>query len=361
MNDNDDLKAVARAGFEPMVTAAGRDGRKLAALAGLAAKIGLRARVYPLALEARAHAPDDVEVAARTQQLIGHSVPRWHFNMLRDEPRNAAFDAAIRRAVTPGTHVLDIGAGSGLLSLMAARAGAGRVVACEENPAIADVATRIVAANAYVERIRVVTGNSTELDVDADLEGRADVIVSEIVSNNLLAEGVLQTLADATTRLLAPGGQMIPAGGGVMIALGSWTTVEERAVAMVDGFDLSGFNALAQVPRTVALSDATLALHSEAVPLLTFDFTAAPPREPHRATLTLTATGGPIGGVVQWIRLQLDAEGVYENRPGPDAKSHWGAQYYPFDKPLDVPAGTAVRIAGVHDGQRLLMWREDMP
>ena len=359
MNNGDDLKAVARAGFEPMVVAAGRDGRKLAALAGLASKIGLSARVYPLALQAREHAPDDVEVAARTQQLIGNSVPRWHFSMLRDEPRNTAFDAAIRRAVTPGTHVLDIGAGSGLLSLMAARAGAGRVVACEENPAIADIATRIVATNGYAEQIRVVTGNSTELDVEADLEGRADVIVSEIVSNNLLAEGVLKTLADASSRLLAPGGQMIPAGGDVMVALGSWSAIEERDVAVVDGFDLSGFNALAQVPRTVAVADTTLTLHSDAVALLTFDFTAAPPREPHRATSTLTTTGGPIGGVVQWIRLQLDAETAYENRPGPAAKSHWGAQYYPFDEPLDLPAGTAVRIAGLHDGQRLLIWRGD--
>lgn len=361
MNDGNDLKAVARAGFEPMVAAAGRDGRKLAALAGLASKIGLRARVYPLAIEARELAPDDVEVAARTQQLIGNSVPRWHFNMLRDEPRNTAFDAAIRRAVTPGTHVLDIGAGSGLLSLMAARAGAGRVVACEENPAIADVATRVVAANGYADRIRVVTGNSADLDVEADLEGCADVIVSEIVSNNLLAEGVLKSLADASTRLLAPGGQMIPAGGDVMVALGSWSAIEERDVAIVEGFDLSGFNALAQVPRNVAVADATLTLQSQPVPLLSFDFTAPPPREPHRAALSLTTTGGPIGGVVQWIRLQLDAEGVYENRPGPDAKSHWGAQYYPFHAPLNLPAGAEVRIAGVHDGQRLLVWHEDRP
>lgn len=57
MNDKRDMKAVARAGFEPMVEAAGRDGRKLAGLAGLASKIGLRGRVYPLATEARALAP----------------------------------------------------------------------------------------------------------------------------------------------------------------------------------------------------------------------------------------------------------------------------------------------------------------
>lgn len=351
------MKAVARAGFEPMVVAAGSDGHKLARLAGLAAKIGLRGRVYPLAMQARAQEPDDVEVAARTQQLVGQSVPRWHFNMLRDEARNAAFDAAIRRAVTRGTHVLDIGAGSGLLSMMAARAGAGRVVACEENPAIAGMAAQIVAANGYADRIRVVTGNSTELDLESDLEGRADVIVSEIVSNNLLAEGVLKTLADAATRLLAPGGQMIPAGGDVMIALASWTAADETRMTEVAGFDLDGFNALAQVPRNVAIGDATLVLQSEAAALLSFDFTGTPAREPHRASVTLTTGAGPLGGIVQWIRLQLDAEGVYENRPGPEAASHWGAQFYPFAEPLDLAPGTPVEVAGVHDGHQLLVWR----
>ncbi|MFA6122549.1 MAG: 50S ribosomal protein L11 methyltransferase [Sphingomonas sp.] len=359
MNDKRDMKAIARAGFEPMVEAAGKDGRKLAALAGLASKIGLRGRVYPLATEARALAPDDVEVTARAQHLIGQSVPRWHFNMLRDEPRNAAFDAAIRRAVTPGTHVLDIGAGSGLLSMMAARAGAGRVVACEENPAIADAATRIVAANGYADRIRIVTGNSTELDLEADLEGPADVIVSEIVSNNLLAEGVLRTLADAASRLLAPGGQMIPMGGAVMVALANWGGAAQNHMGEVAGFDLDGFNALAQVPRNVAVNDATLTLHSAATALLAFDFTAKTTREQHRAETTLVSEGGSIGGIVQWIRLDLDAEGTYENRPGPDVASHWGAQFYPFEVPLDLPAGTPVRIAGVHDGHQLLVWRED--
>jgi type II protein arginine methyltransferase len=351
------LKAVARAGFEPMVSAAGKDGRKLAGLAGLAAKIGLRGRVYRLAMQARGFAPDDVEVAARTQQLIGQSVPRWHFNMLRDEPRNAAFDAAIRRAVTPGTHVLDIGAGSGLLSMMAARAGAGRVVACEENPAIADMAGQIVAANGYADRIRVVTGNSTELDLESDLEGRADVIVSEIVSNNLLAEGVLKTLADAATRLLAPGGQMIPAGGDVMVALATWDAANDMRMTDVAGFDLDGFNMLAQVPRNVAVGDTALTLQSEAAALLSFDFTGSAAREPHRASITLTANGGPVGGIIQWIRLQLDDVVAYENRPGPDATSHWGAQFYPFDAPLDLAPGTPVEIAGVHDGHQLLVWR----
>ena len=56
------------------------------------------------------------------------SIPRWHFDMVLDQQRNDAFDAAIRRAIELKTahgkkevHVLDMGAGTGLLAMMAAR------------------------------------------------------------------------------------------------------------------------------------------------------------------------------------------------------------------------------------------------
>ena len=56
------------------------------------------------------------------------SIPRWHFDMVLDQRRNDAFDAAIRRAIELKTahgnkevHVLDMGAGTGLLAMMAAR------------------------------------------------------------------------------------------------------------------------------------------------------------------------------------------------------------------------------------------------
>ena len=51
---------------------------------------------------------------------------RWHFGMLNDAERNTAYDRALRARVRAGDMVLDIGAGTGLLGMMAARAGAAR-------------------------------------------------------------------------------------------------------------------------------------------------------------------------------------------------------------------------------------------
>ena len=107
--------------------------------------------------------------------------------MLNDTTRNDAFERAIQAAVArEGRHarILDIGAGSGLLSMMAARAGAANIVACERVPIIAEAAERIVALNGLDRAIRVISKASNDLAVGKDLEGPADILVSEIISNS---------------------------------------------------------------------------------------------------------------------------------------------------------------------------------
>eukprot|EP00966_Prymnesium_polylepis_P024041 553550-Prymnesium_polylepis.1 len=75
--------------------------------------------------------------------------------MLCDERRNGAYHRAICRAVASlpkGSVVLEIGSGSGLLAMMAAKAGASngvRVVGCEMHGVMAVAAQRVVAANGF--------------------------------------------------------------------------------------------------------------------------------------------------------------------------------------------------------------------
>ena len=90
-------------------------------------------------------------------QVIQMIVPRYHFNMLNDRQRNEVYDNSIRKAVDANTTVLDVGTGSGLLSMMAARAGAKKIFACEMVRPIADVARTIVLSNGYTDRIKVIS------------------------------------------------------------------------------------------------------------------------------------------------------------------------------------------------------------
>jgi tetratricopeptide (TPR) repeat protein len=63
--------------------------------------------------KALALAPRDAELAAQANRLLSEDVPAWHFAIVRDELRNAAYDAALRRAIRPGARVLEIGTGTG--------------------------------------------------------------------------------------------------------------------------------------------------------------------------------------------------------------------------------------------------------
>src|SRR5215212_4586312 len=80
-------------------------------------------------------------------------IPRWHFEMLNDEKRNAAFEEALTNAITPDTVVLDIGSGTGLLAMMAARAGAKETITCEMVPLLAELARDTVARNGLADRV----------------------------------------------------------------------------------------------------------------------------------------------------------------------------------------------------------------
>ena len=359
MAKNDKHETMAREAFEPMVTAATGDGRKLATLALLARGIGLESRAYPLAREAQALAPDDADVASMTHELIAGDVPGWHFYMVLDEARNKAFEAAIRRAVGPDSRVLDIGAGTGLLAMMAARAGAGSVVSCEMNPAIADVATEIVALNGYADRVSIVSRKSTELDADADLGGRVNLIVSEIVSNNLLAEEVLPTMADAVARLLAPGGRMIPEAGQIVVSLADWDGYGRDRMDDVAGFDMRPFNRLEQRPLRLKVGDRGIELRGEPVDLFDFDFTTGGPWPDQQRSVELIADGNYINGVIQWIRLKVDAQSIYENRPKPETMSNWAALFVPFDREIAPPPDTRIRVEGAHDGNRVRIWVDE--
>ena len=73
----------------------------------------------------------DAEIRALAAEVFSHGVPTWYFSMLRDSARHKKYEAAFRRAIKPGSRVLDIGSGTGLFAMMAARAGAAEVITCE--------------------------------------------------------------------------------------------------------------------------------------------------------------------------------------------------------------------------------------
>jgi SAM-dependent methyltransferase len=138
-------------------------------------------------------------------QTRGWADPVEQARMLHDERRTNDYIAALRKAVRPTDVVLDIGTGSGVLAVAAARAGARHVYAVEASD-IADVAERVFAANGVQDRVTLVRGWSREIE----LPEPADLLVAEVIGNDPFEEEILETTLDARRRLLKPGAALIP-------------------------------------------------------------------------------------------------------------------------------------------------------
>jgi SAM-dependent methyltransferase len=129
-----------------------------------------------------------------------------HQKLLADGKRNRAFTEALRRVVTPGSHVLDLGAGTGLWAVTAARLGAARVVALERDPILAPVIAELARENGVADRVQVVTSRSRR----ADLPRTFDLVVSETIGLQAFDEGIVPLMVDARRRFLKPGGRLMP-------------------------------------------------------------------------------------------------------------------------------------------------------
>ena len=282
--------------------------------------------------------------------------PPWHCSMLADTSRNALYRQAIEAAIRPGTLALDIGTGSGLLAMMAARGGAEKVVACEADPQLADVAKQIVALNGFSDRISVIARRSTDLKLGVDLPRRADLVLSEIFSADLIGEGVIPTMHHAIAELAAPGARVIPARAQVY---GTLVNVPElritNPVGRVDGFDLSPFERFRNKAEgmNVFLPSEEHALLSEPTELFTFDFTRPIEFEGERSVAFRATAASAVHAVVMWYRVELDAERAGSTRPGGELK-HWATPLFFLDRDIAVKPGQEVAIGVRHDR---ITWR----
>jgi predicted nicotinamide N-methyase len=102
-------------------------------------------------------------------------VPTYHLAMLNDVTRNDAFYRALKKHVTPDSVVVDVGAGSGLLSLMAASLGAKRVYSVERRQQLcSQVLTEIVRRNGFESVVIPLCGDAQQVTANDLVEDGQD-------------------------------------------------------------------------------------------------------------------------------------------------------------------------------------------
>jgi predicted RNA methylase len=271
---------------------------------------------------------------------------QYQAHMLLDEHRMSAFEQAIDLVVRPGAHVLDLGAGTGILSYLAARRGA-RVTAVEREPLVYATARTALAA-AVGDRVTLVHADARDfLPVDA-----VDVVLCEMMHVGQLRERQIEVIGSFKRRYAARFGGPLP------------RFVPEACVQAVQpvaqDFTYRGFAVAAPVfqdpfavqPRTVELAGPQVYQQ--------FYYHADPLPDACAADLAFTAVRPGRLNAIRLLTKNLLAVGL-----DPPASVDWLMNYLivPLPEPVDVDAGAGVRlrfryrpgdeIATLADGARL--------
>jgi len=133
-----------------------------------------------------------------------------HEEMLKDEVRTLTYRNAMQhnKHLFKGKVVLDVGCGTGILSMFAAKSGARKVIGIDMS-SIVDHAQKIVKANNLEDVVTLIKGKVEEVELPDGIE-KVDIIVSEWMGYCLFYESMLNTVLYARDKWLAPNGLIFP-------------------------------------------------------------------------------------------------------------------------------------------------------
>lgn len=276
-----------------------------------------------------------------------------HEEMIADHARTNTYRTGIQKnsSSIQGKVVLDVGAGTGVLSIFCAQAGARKVYAVEAS-SIADQAVKIIKQNQMEDRIEVIKGTLETID----LPEQVDVIVSEWMGYALLHESMLNSVLFARDKWLKPGGLILPSKAELYIApindlvvedrLNFWHTVKEHY-----GVDMSCMSDFAR--KCVMNNDIT-------VNLVTVEDVLSHPSKFAELDLysvtveQLKSVKGPfkcecfgsaaVNALCVWFTVTFPCEDkplILSTSPFKQ-ETHWKQALLYLDEPVDVMQDTAV-------------------
>jgi SAM-dependent methyltransferase len=243
--------------------------------------------------------------------------------------------------------VLDIGAGTGILSLFAAQAGASRVYAVEQSP-IVKIMQAIVKDNGVADRISIVRS-----DIDrASLPCKVDVIVFEWLGTMGVDENMLPLVVRARDRWLKPGGRVLPERVTAWIApVWSDEMSAEREWESGRPYGLD-FRALMDDRPKAELFNSWRMLDAADMPVepATLWTTDVPTigsgaaSRAFRAALTCTARQeGRINAFATWFDAHLGG-GIHLSTAPTAPKTHWGHYLFPLRAPRQIASSATINL-----------------
>ena len=265
--------------------------------------------------------------------------------MVADRWRTRAFARALRETVRAGDTVLDVGTGTGVLAMIAAQAGASQVYAVDQSP-IAQTAANLVKANGLQDRVKVLRGPASEVNLDEPV----DLLVSEWLGHMAFVENMLDDVLDARDANLAEGGRMLPAEVDLRLApIGDPVLYHQFGPGFwrrpVQGLDFTSLERVElEQGRALQTRVEPSTLLAEPASLSRLDLATCGRNDPFGSgTVSYTIERDAVlDGFAGWFSTQLSPSVVLDTAPG-EPETHWSQTYLAFG-PRPVRAGDVVEV-----------------
>jgi protein arginine N-methyltransferase 7 len=308
-------------------------------------------------------------------------------DMLHDTERNKKYEAALKSAIEMmhangrKANVLDIGTGTGLLSMMAVKHGADSVTACEAFKPMSDCALKVIARNGFKNNIKIIPKRSTDLTVgeDGDLATLCNILVTEVFDTELIGEGALSTFSHAHKTLLEKDCIVVPQSATVYAQIVESPFVQNWN-KLKDIYDNEG-RLLIKIPSTIKNCAGSAAVHdlqlnqlkqnlfktmSPPVPVFRFDWSGRTPFIFERSTIHSIKVSQPgiAQAVFMWWDLQMDTEGKIilscapywnhslskdDHKINLPWRDHWMQAIYYLPPKLTVIKDAEIHLISCHD------------
>jgi len=266
-----------------------------------------------------------------------------HEEMLKDEVRTLSY----MRAICKNKHlfkdkiVLDVGAGTGVLSMFAAQAGAKHVYAVDM-ASIVEKSRLIIEENGMSDKITAIRGKIEEIELPVE---KVDIIISEWMGYFLLYEGMLDSVIYARDKWLVPNGLIMP-DRAVMFIAGiedeQWLRDKHSFWDNVYGFRMScAQKANKNEPLVDTLNKE--AINTSVCPIFEIDIKTIKVAELNFASsFSLKVNRDDVlNGFVGWFDCFFTDCHLLEKLPtGPYEKyTHWKQTMFYFDQSLEIDRG----------------------
>lgn len=277
-------------------------------------------------------------------------------DMLHDTERNQLYEVALKAAIEKmhskgkKANVLDIGTGTGLLSMMAARNGADSVIACEAFKPMSDCALKIIALNGFEDKIKIIPKRSTQISVgpEGDLLEKCNILVTEVFDTELIGEGALSTFKHAHTELLEKDCIVVPESATIFAQVvecplaQNWNKLKDIhdddgdiLIKMPTAFKECSGSAAVHDIQLSQLPESSFNTIIPPIPVLRFDWSGRTPFVFERSTINTVKSErqGIAQCVFMWWELQMDTEGKVILSCAPK----WDHHLFKKDKLAKIP------------------------